>query len=106
MRPLGGSVLALVIGLPGCFKSAAPRLPPADPPPAVALARPQIDPHSGGPHMDGQQVGSPQGAGPQGAGPQVGQLAPDISGEDLDGVPFRLSDYRGKVILLDFWGHW
>ncbi len=37
---------------------------------------------------------------------QVGMLAPDISGPDLDGVDFKLSDYRGKVIFLDFWGDW
>ncbi|MCA8960927.1 MAG: hypothetical protein KDC38_10465 [Planctomycetes bacterium] len=37
---------------------------------------------------------------------KVGLEAPDIVGTDLDGVPFRLSDYRGKVILLDFWGDW
>ena len=37
---------------------------------------------------------------------QVGKEAPDIVGKDLDGIEFRLSDYRGKVILLDFWGHW
>ncbi len=43
---------------------------------------------------------------PAGAGLNVGQLAPDISGEDIDGVPFKLSDYRGKVVVLDFWGHW
>jgi hypothetical protein len=36
----------------------------------------------------------------------VGKEAPEIAGEDLDGVPFRLSDYRGKVVLLDFWGNW
>ena len=35
-----------------------------------------------------------------------GQVAPDIIGEDFDGIEFRLSDYRGKVILLDFWGQW
>jgi hypothetical protein len=35
-----------------------------------------------------------------------GKTAPDISGEDLDGVAFKLSDYRGKVVLLDFWGDW
>ena len=29
-----------------------------------------------------------------------------VSGEDLDGKPFKLSEYRGKVVLLDFWGHW
>ncbi|MBL8863058.1 MAG: hypothetical protein JNK02_13765 [Planctomycetes bacterium] len=37
---------------------------------------------------------------------QIGMLAPDIEGEDIQGVPFKLSDYRGKVIFLDFWGHW
>ena len=31
---------------------------------------------------------------------------PDIRGEDMDGVPFALSDYRGKVVVLDFWGFW
>ena len=36
----------------------------------------------------------------------VGKLAPDIVGEDIAGVPFKLSDYRGKVVMLDFWGHW
>jgi predicted Zn finger-like uncharacterized protein len=38
--------------------------------------------------------------------PQVGQQAPEIAGEDLDGRPFKLSDYRGKVVVLDFWGNW
>jgi hypothetical protein len=37
---------------------------------------------------------------------KVGKPAPDIEGEDLDGKPLRLSDYRGKVVVLDFWGHW
>jgi len=36
----------------------------------------------------------------------VGKPAPDINGPDLDGKEFKLSDYRGKVILLDFWAHW
>jgi hypothetical protein len=36
----------------------------------------------------------------------VGKPAPEIEGEDIDGVPFKLSDYRGKVIFLDFWGNW
>ncbi|MHC4223349.1 MAG: TlpA family protein disulfide reductase [Planctomycetota bacterium] len=36
----------------------------------------------------------------------VGKTAPEIEGEDIDGVPMKLSDYRGKVILLDFWGDW
>ena len=33
-------------------------------------------------------------------------LTPEIAGEDLDGVSFRLSDYRGQVVVLDFWGDW
>jgi hypothetical protein len=37
---------------------------------------------------------------------KVGQVAPDITGVDLDGVQFKLSDYRGKVVVLDFWGFW
>jgi hypothetical protein len=36
----------------------------------------------------------------------IGNVAPDIEGEDLDGVSFKLSDYAGKVVVLDFWGDW
>jgi thiol-disulfide isomerase/thioredoxin len=36
----------------------------------------------------------------------VGKIAPDIAGEDLDGAPFKLSDYRGKVVMLSFWATW
>jgi hypothetical protein len=36
---------------------------------------------------------------------QVGKVAPDIEGEDQDGQRFKLSDYRGKVVLLDFWSY-
>lgn len=37
---------------------------------------------------------------------RVGKIAPEIEGEDLDGIKFKLSDYRGKVVVLDFWGDW
>ncbi|MEE9394612.1 MAG: hypothetical protein V3W41_19130 [Planctomycetota bacterium] len=36
----------------------------------------------------------------------VGKKAPEILGTDVDGTEFKLSDYRGKAVLLDFWGHW
>lgn len=36
----------------------------------------------------------------------VGKPAPEIEAEDLAGARFKLSDYRGKVVLLDFWGNW
>jgi hypothetical protein len=37
---------------------------------------------------------------------EVGKPAPEIEGEDLEGQKFKLSDYKGKVVLLDFWGNW
>jgi len=37
---------------------------------------------------------------------QIGMQVPDIVGEDIDGVKFKLSDYKGKVVMLDFWGDW
>jgi hypothetical protein len=36
----------------------------------------------------------------------VSRPAMEIEGDDLDGKPFKLSDYRGKVVVLDFWGNW
>jgi peroxiredoxin len=36
----------------------------------------------------------------------IGKPAPEIAGEDVEGKKFKLSDYRGKVVVLDFWGHW
>jgi hypothetical protein len=35
----------------------------------------------------------------------VGKTAPDIDGPDQNGVRFKLSDYRGKVVLLYLWQH-
>jgi hypothetical protein len=37
---------------------------------------------------------------------RVGQVAPDREAVDADGGSFRLSDYRGRVVLLVFWGFW
>jgi hypothetical protein len=34
---------------------------------------------------------------------RVGKLAAEIEGVDQHGKRFKLSDYRGKVVLLDFW---
>ena len=36
----------------------------------------------------------------------VGKVAPEIEGEDIDGKAFKLSDYRGKVVVLSFWAAW
>lgn len=40
------------------------------------------------------------------SGPVVGELAPEIEGVDLEGVEFKLSNYRGKVVMLNFYGDW
>ena len=36
----------------------------------------------------------------------IGKPVPDFSTTDLDGNPISLQDYRGKVVLLDFWAVW
>jgi hypothetical protein len=36
----------------------------------------------------------------------IGKVAPEIEGEDVGGRSFKLSDYRGKVVVIDFWGDW
>ena len=36
----------------------------------------------------------------------VGRMAPDFDAVDVDGNAFKLSDYRGKVTVIDFWGFW
>lgn len=36
----------------------------------------------------------------------IGKAAPEIEGVDLDGKPMKLSDFKGRVVVLDFWGDW
>jgi thiol-disulfide isomerase/thioredoxin len=36
----------------------------------------------------------------------VGNAVPEIEGADLDGKKVKLSGYKGKVLLLDFWATW
>jgi peroxiredoxin len=36
----------------------------------------------------------------------VGKPAPDFSLSDLNDKPYRLSDFRGKVVFLNFWATW
>jgi peroxiredoxin len=41
--------------------------------------------------------------GPKGA---VGTAAPEFTLQDISGSPMNLANYRGKVVLLDFWATW
>lgn len=36
----------------------------------------------------------------------IGAVAPDFTQIDVNGHPVRLSDFRGKYVLLDFWASW
>ncbi len=36
----------------------------------------------------------------------VGRPAPEITGIDLESRPLSLSEYRGRVVLLNFWATW
>jgi hypothetical protein len=36
----------------------------------------------------------------------IGKPVPEIAGSDLDDKEFKISDYKGKVVLIDFWGFW
>jgi len=39
-------------------------------------------------------------------GLNIGDMAPGFSIESPDGTSFKLSDFKGKVVLLDFWASW
>jgi len=36
----------------------------------------------------------------------IGKAAPDFALKDRDGATVHLSDYKGKVVMLDFWATW
>ena len=36
----------------------------------------------------------------------IGAMAPDFVQNDGDGKPVKLSDFRGKYVLVDFWASW
>ena len=42
----------------------------------------------------------------RGGGPSAGELAPDFVLPRLDGTTQKLSNYRGKVVLVNLWATW
>lgn len=38
--------------------------------------------------------------------PRIGYLAPDFELKDYTGNSFKLSDYKGKPVLINFWATW
>ena len=53
----------------------------------------------------GETVTVPAGTAP-GATEPAQQLAPDFTVYDLDGNAYRLSDFRGMPVVLNFWASW
>jgi peroxiredoxin len=43
---------------------------------------------------------------PTEGGLRIGSIAPEVEGTDQDGVAFKLTDYRGKAVMLSFFGEW
>ena len=89
---LGGGTAAAIYFLTGDKKTepvAQAKGPTLNP--IGAKASPAVNPNAGG----GGNVGL-----------AVSNMAMEIDSEDIDGKQFKLSDYRGKVVVLDFWGNW
>lgn len=38
--------------------------------------------------------------------PEVGEVAPEIVAKTADGKEIKLSELRGKLVLIDFWASW
>ncbi len=38
--------------------------------------------------------------------PQVGQMAPEFAYTTIDGVEHKLSELRGRIVVLNFWATW
>ena len=42
----------------------------------------------------------------KGKGIKIGQKAPEINLNGIDGKPIKLSSLKGKIVLVDFWASW
>ena len=106
------AVFALVLALAGPMPLAAA---PGGEQPAIAAnaaANPAAGP-AANPATNAARRDSPASAAPVvpsrralRAQVQPGELPPDFLGLDRDGRPVKVSDYRGKLVVLSFWASW
>ncbi len=92
---------ALLLSLSGCGRNESKE---EKKPPAAKGPEPDTGPADKGKPVAKADAGQSSVKPPE--PPRIGAEAPEISGKDLDGKEFKLTDYRGKVVLLDFWGNW
>lgn len=99
-RLLGAAVLLMIVVLltGGSLRPQEP----AAPAPGDALPAPAGQPGT----ADGQGPGNSSATPGSPAPVAVGTPAPDFELQDLDGRTVRLSDFRGKVVFLNFWATW
>jgi hypothetical protein len=102
---VGGAITAVLLLVVGpALKTETIQAPPM---PETAVVHPApVRPTPPPGFAPPQRPTRPPAAKPGEPGVDVGNLALEIEGEDIDGKKFKLSDYRGKVVLLDFWGNW
>ena len=75
---------------------------------AVLLAAGLLGNQGGGEGIESVLLLDPP-AGSQGelsVGPELGKLAPDFEVSAFDGTRHRLSEFRGKVVYVNFWATW
>lgn len=92
---------SLMLGLFGLVMGAAPAR--FSPLPQIPLAPPTPPPPGGSAPQDAPAVEATPA--PQSSGP-IGQAATDFTVTTLDGQTMRLSDFRGRPVVLNFWASW
>ena len=53
-----------------------------------------------------QKIGSKFGNNSQKVGLQIGNIAPELAYTNPEGEVLKLSELRGKIVLIDFWASW
>lgn len=72
----------------------------------VSLPAPTAFAYVPGPGITPFKAPTPTPAAPRPPLLAVGTLAPDFTVYTLDGKPVKLSDFRGKTVVMDFWATW